>query len=78
MKVFKIYAFRLGNISSTQFDYLFVSGKIFRDQDGDWITATTGHSVHSCHVLARVRAKTVAEAVQKYRKEFCCPVTKGD
>ena len=71
MKVFKIYAFHLGNMSLTRFDYLFVSGKIFRDQDGDWITATTGHSIPRCHVLARVKARTVAEAVRKYRQEFC-------
>jgi len=72
MKVFKIYAFQLGNISSTRFDELHGDGKIFRDPGGrGWITATAGHSVHSCHVLARFRARTVAEAVQKYRKEFC-------
>jgi len=72
MKTFRVYAFQLGNIRSTQFDDLFGSGKIFRDPDGrGWITATAGHSIHECHILAWVRARTVAEAVQKYRKEFC-------
>ncbi len=71
MKVFKIYSFRLGNISSTRFDELWKSGRIIPDpQSREWITATSGNSIHSCHILARVRAKTVSEAIDEYREKF--------